>query len=498
MSLENTVITEEEIFASVVAPDTLDDETAKEVMDNIKSLMGSLSQNIFMNEYFAIFQAIKDAKKFNVVLNSKHFNQIILSNIEKLLQSPSINISDFASDENDLQMVKEEFIELCCSRYEELQEMPIDSNRFKYNLYLYLQEWASEQFRDLYAKAFKVTTEGLQMGRVFLQGPKDSFEYYNKRAAEILRVSEFEERKIPTITISKEGFADYEDRQNDPAKLEKISYTGMEFIDERLGGFLRKEVIVTLGPPGGGKTRLNANIAYNAITHGYSGLYFALEGDLQRTEALFIAKHLANKFGILDVDADAIFNKTYETDRAEAIKAAAYDLYHSEDYGKLKLIPSPLYDDEIEGILDEVWDNRDGDGFEFDWICIDHTSLVQSRKYLNITDTLTNLMPKLETMAQSYRGKGLLILLPHQLTKDAIKGLLKGSNETIVGTADSTAVMKSAHTAITIFTDDDLKAKDLARMYCTKSRNSAGFPPRNVMAMLGICEFADLEVDEDD
>jgi len=498
MGLENTVITENEIFASIIAPDDLDNETAKEVMGNINSLFGSLSQNIFTNEYFAIFQAIKDAKRFNVILNSKHFNQIMISNIEKLLKSPNVIVTDFASDENDLQMVKEEFIELCCTRYEELQQMTVESNRFKYNLYLYLQEWASEQFRDLYAKAFKITTEGLQIGKTFLQGPKDSYEYYNKKAAEILRTSEFEEQKIPTITISKEGYADYLERQKDPMRLEKISYTGMEFIDERLGGFLRNEVVVTLGPPGGGKTRLNVNIAYNALVNGHSGLYFALESKLERTEALFIAKHLANKFGILDVDADAVFGKTYESDRADAVQAATYDLYHNEEYGKLKLIPSPLYDDEIEGILDAIWDNRDGDGFEFDWICIDHTSLVQSRKYINITDTLTNLMPKLETMAQSYRGKGLLILLPHQLTKEAIKGLLKNSNETIVGAADSTAVMKSAHTAITIFTDDDLKAKDMARIYCTKSRNSAGFPPRNVLAMLGVCEFADLEVDEDE
>lgn len=487
--LDNMAITERDIFCSLIAPEKLDRETELEYRTNINKMLDKVPFNIFKNEYFVIYEAIRAAKTYNVILSYKHFNQIILNNLEKLINMPNINLEEIVTDINDIETSKEEFINICCLTYEELSNADPCSSRFEFNLDLYIKSWTATKLNELLVESYKINTEGKKIGKDFLQGPEDADAYYLRQSAKIKQMFNLGEKKLSSLLVNPEGYQKYiEDRDRDMA-IERIAYTGMEYIDEEIGELGRGTLLVVQGPPGGGKTRLSTNIAYSAIINGENGVIFALEGHPRRALSLIIARHLVEKYNCSDVDDDMIFKKTYPPEYAELVEAAEYDIFNNESYGRFVIVPSPVFDDEIENILEEIWDTK----FEFSWVVLDYGSLVRSRKNESVTTMLTNLMPKLETSCQSFRGKGFLLIMPHQLTRDSIKGLIKGETVgTILGSADSSSVMKSAHIALTIYTDDELKMRDMAQIICTKSRHTEGFPAREVYAKLGVCFFADL------
>lgn len=485
---ENMAIKEKDIFASVVAPDVMDEVMEKEVNKNIRDLLTYIPENIFTNEYFAIYQAIKDAKSYNVILSYRHFNQVVLNNIEKLIQSENVNVYDFASDPRDEDLTKQEFVNICCLTYEELAKEPLNSSRLVYNMKLYLEEYVSDKIREYTAKSYKIASEGLKVGKKFMQGPLEAHRYYIENTNKTLRLLEGEDKRLENILVAPGGYQDYLESIEDGQKTQAIARTGVGYIDENIGEFRRGDVVAILGPTGAGKTRFAVDVCHEAVLNGKGGVYFALEGHPRRTLSLFIARHLAVKYNCDRVDGNMIFERTYPSELDELVKTAEYDLFYNKEYGRFKIIPSPVYDEDIDGILQDVDENE----FTVDWACLDHTSLIATRTKDSVTGMLTDLMPKLETMAQSFKGRGIMLVLPHQLKNDAVEALMQGVDKTIIGSADSSAVNKSAHVVLTIYTDETLKLVDKAKVICTKTRNTQGFPAIEVYANLSVCVFADL------
>lgn len=488
--LDNMAITEKEIFTSVIAPEKLDRDIEAELKKNIGTFLRVIPFNIFTNEYYIIYEAMKAAKRYNVIMNYKHFNQILLNNIEKLMKSPNVNLEEIVTDPNDLETSKEELINTSCLVYEELSETELESSRFEFNMELYIKAWTAHKLNQYFIESYKINTEGMQVGRQFLQGPEDADEYYLRNSASVKKLFNLGEDLLESAQVSPEGYSKYVEEKNTKTVSDRVSYTGMDYVDEQIGELGRGTVILLQGPSGSGKTRISSNIAYNAaVNNGENGVFFALEGSTRRAICLFVARHLAEKYDVDTIDDDMIFRSAYPPEYTELVEAAEYDLFNNKDYGKIEIVPSPIYDDEIESVLEDIWDTQ----FEFSWVVIDYTSLVRPRTKEGVTPMLTELMPKLETSCQSFKGKGYLLILPHQLKSSTVGELIKGSPEaTLIGTADSTAVMKSAHIALTIYTNDELKMRDMAQIICTKTRHTMGFPVREVYAKLGVCFFADI------
>jgi len=490
---ELTMITEQELFASLIANENSDEDLIKK---NIKLFLRKVPNNIFRNEYYVIYEALKASMKYDVIINFNQFNQILLNNIERLIESKNIDKEEFSDgDTDDIQRIKEKFIYVSCNKYKELSEMP-KSKGFIFDLDIYLKWYVNEEYKNLLQNVYKITTEGMYIRGKFIQGVEEANKYYAKVSSELNLLLNYDERKMDSILVSTEGYNDYNDRAEKRAN-EDIAGTCIDEIDSMLGKFRKGDVVLVLGPTGGGKTRFSVNICHEALLNGKNGVFFTLEDTPDKVMSFFLARHIVklsdtdDKYLDLGITSDEIFKKSYDSDKKELVQAATLDLFNNKNYGKMMIIPAPLYDDEIEGALEEVWDNE----FEFDWVVIDYTSLIRSRRFDNIRDMLTDLMPKLETLAQSFKNKGFLLILPHQLKVETIKDFKKGENNTLIGSADSSAVMKSAHIALTVYTDDEMKKHRKAKIISTKTRDIEGFGEITVGADLGTCNFRSLDLD---
>ena len=487
MDMVGNAIVDSDIFASLVSPEDLNRDLEQEIFSNMRLLFNRVPYNIFKNEYYVLYEAIKSARKYRVILNYKHFNQILLNNIEKLIHSDSVIIDEFATDTNNLDLVKEEFIKICCDKYEELSKKDLNTSRFPFNLQLYLEVYAEEALKECMIEMYQILTEGKEIKGKFVQGALEADKYYRGKILPLYDLMEESEEKLSSILVSPEGFEDAKERMKLKSNRDAVSYTGIESIDDGIGSFCRGDLLVIQGPPGGGKTKFTMNLCYKAVKNGHNGLYFALEDTPERYLAMFLARHLFEEYNCY-ISAEDLFNESYDPKYKSLVDEAWYDLFYNEKYGKIEVIPPPLFDEDVEEVLNDKWDNL----FNFSWVAIDYTSLIDSRVKDNVTQMLSDLMPKLETLTKSFKGQGFLLILPHQLTTDSIENLIGGKNTTIVGSADSRAVLKSAQTAFTIFTDEDLKLRNKAKLYCTKARHSGGFTSKEIYADLGIGFFQDL------
>ena len=130
MIMGKFAVDEKELFRSLVAPEEIEGKVEDEIFANMRLFFNKVPKNIFTNEYYALYEAIKSARKYKVILNYKHFNQILINNIEKLINSPNVIIEDFATDLDNKDLTKEEFIKICSDTYIEISNMELQSSRF--------------------------------------------------------------------------------------------------------------------------------------------------------------------------------------------------------------------------------------------------------------------------------------------------------------------------------------------------------------------------------
>lgn len=487
-------ITELDLFKFLVWRDETSLEAYEVTKRNVSTFLGRVTTNIFNNEYYVLYAALMNAKKYGTVLTYQQLYAIVVDNVGDLVEREEITAEEFAENPGDVSEVQETLVELVMTTYEELKTLPVvDNKELMLNMDLYLKSWGEDQVQQILAMQSEIVSSGKRLGGKTLRGLEDANAYYSKNYAVVQQLvfSQVDEQKN-TIRTDTMTFEELRGRFQGDSMERVVARTGVEGVDSHIGEFRKGDMVSTMGQPGAGKTRWNANIMYHALMMGNNVFWLPLEGNDLQAFSLIVSRHILNKFeDRIDLDDKRIYDNSYPEHLGHIVDEAMMDLLRNPAYGKLKIQNTILYDDEVMSLMERTYD----EGFMFDVLCIDYVSLILSKTNEMKAAYLSRLVTTLKSNAMNFRNRGYLLLLPHQLTKEVIRDLKNGEDHSITGSADTSEIIKSSDIAFSLYRTEEQAAKDMIQVYFTKTRFAAMVPPLEVLALHGKCFFADIPSD---
>lgn len=483
-------IREHDLFKYLVLQGEGIDERNR-VLKNITMFKAKVPRNIFRNEYYVLYEAITNAKKYNTVLTYDQLQQIVIHSVNKLVERPEIIAEEFVDDVDDVQAVRETLLELVLTTHEELASLDLtDAGEFGLNIELYLKAFVQEKLMEVVTTQYEIAGNGKRIGRDYKQGTEDAHEYYMEQYAKLKSlVTEDVETLANVIRTDTMTTQDYREMSSGQSLHRAVTSTGIDSIDAQIRDFRIGDMVAVMGQPGAGKTRMSANIMYNGLMRGNNVLWYPLEGNALQAFSLLLARHILSKFDDrVELDDRPLYDKSYPEHLGEVVDMALMDFFTNPSYGKVAIKNLPLYDEEVMLDLESEFDN----GFEFDIVCIDYVSLIMNKKGEMPSAYLSRLIKQLKANAMTFKNHGYMLLLPHQLTKEVIKDLMRGEDTTITGSADTSEVVKSADIALALYRDEEQAAMDRINVILTKTRFARKSAPVEVLALHGKCFFTDL------
>ena len=290
---------------------------------------------------------------------------------------------------------------------------------------------------------------------------------------EVLQESESNDNKYVDITPELKGI------YQNASKTKGIS-TGIPTIDELTGGLQLGTFNCLAGFAGAGKTTLAVNIAYNALKDSKNVCYITLEVPKVDMYYNFGSRH----------SFDAKFKKpiSHSDLKKRAVQEDDANYFFDEVITDFNNLPGKLY------ILDETdFSNYDTLTFEakmkdidklaqeqtgkgIDLVIVDQAQLLKFSKGLQedqiqVINTYVSFFRKQAISFLSSDRKTTVLMLS-QINRDGYKHALKnGGRYNLTSLAESNELERASAMAMSVFTDESLKASKQAQVQLLKSRN---------------------------
>lgn len=478
------MITERDIFCGlIINPAKNTEENRRKILSNIRLFKSVVTENIFENVYYCIYEAVMYAAKYGGLLLPEQFESIMMKSADNLLKNNKIDITQFTDSEN-VEEQKKALIDTCLAEFKDLAETDITREEFKTNLSLYLEQYKVKRYEEILLEAYKISTQGMQTKYGFIKGPEEADKYYKKEMAKLNHMIVPEnEVSTGTIIFNAEGYKEREERIEHSKRIPICRFNIAE-IDEVIGDLHTTELLTIMGPTGGGKSRNAVNLAYYALMNGHSVLWYQLEGHTSEVEAMFIARHLYEMDYVPVTDRDIVNNKV-DPKFIQLVNEATKDLYLNPNYGRLIIKPGPLYVETLEEDIMNVYENE----MPFRVIVIDYLSLIMSQRGLSRRERVEEAFIKFKQICTYGVDGGFLGIAPHQLDTETIKELKAGKSADSLAGADSKESVKSSDISIAVYADKEMHLRKEILYSHIKGRRSTLFQDFKAMCELGNCVF---------
>ena len=480
------MINESEIFRNLIKSDEYTDKEIVKVFTFVNIVKRRIIVNIFKDEYYALYEAITKAFELKSLVNINLYARILENSIDDLILNKNINIDRYGSDIDE---AKKLFARDCIIVFKQCLDLGLSSqDDFNMSLELYIDEYRKKKFEQILLNSFKISEEGITTKGKLLKGVDEANKYYQKELNE-LNLLLFSPQESYSISSGVDGLNAYDSMEE--KGLEGITCFGIEEVDSVIGDITRGELISILGETGGGKTRNAINLAYRAIRNKKNILWLPLEGTPVEVFSLLLARHIAEEFDNIPVTNKDILKRTESYYKyKDIVDDAKIDLFTNPNYGKfyIESNQTTVLVENLEGYLEERYDSQ----IEFDLLVIDYLSLMQSQVFKNTTEIVSAGAKICKRVALSFKGKGVAVVLPHQLSKEAVVMLMKEKEIPTLVSADSTEVVKSSNISVVIYSSEEEKLKSLINFIVIKTRNTATIPKFTVYAQQGNCLYASI------
>lgn len=381
-------------------------------------------------------------------------------------------------------------------------EKPRIGGNYKDSLRLIKETQDLESLQEALTEANEIAVKGRKVGKVQMKGVESALDYIANKSRAIRHMSqEFKtEAQILDAKEVDDAKERYEKRVLNPEDHLGI-YTGIDQIDDALGGLKHTEFMIVGAFTGQGKSTFSVNMAYRAVYSSWDTALFTLEMTLEEMQEMVYVLHLSNdevwantKFARMvgTISYDAIREGTLEPHEKEFYYAALDDFKNNPDYGKLYIFSPEKNATTVEDVSIkclEVNSELKTTGRKLEFVVVDYIRLLavdtQSRSRED-RDNLNTIIKNLKRLCITFNnGQGLRILSPVQIKREGyVRALSNGGNYLLSDMSDTSEVEKSADVLITLFLDDALRKSKLMKVNCLKARRKEPFTQVEVCANL--------------
>lgn len=273
----------------------------------------------------------------------------------------------------------------------------------------------------------------------------------------------------------------------------------------RLVSFKRRELTILGGYTADGKTTCAKSFAYHANQAGARVLFVALEMDKAEIETLFVAQHAAlhvNERGvewrkILDGSADAEQRRTYN------LALDSFEVRHHEDVSEVTSasgaalhVWSPEKTITMSQLIDRARAIKEEDGLDI--MAADYLELIEPDRDLG--QYRLNVRDMAKQAKSAARELNIWNLFTHQIGRPGREKAEKRSppHYQLGDLGESSGVEQAADTVVVVYTDDDLRSQNHARMGLPKSRKGRPHTVgKHILANYPISVVAELPMEDE-
>ena len=368
------------------------------------------------------------------------------------------------------------------------------------------EERRSRMVVDILREASQILQTGVEIKEgkksKHLRGPIDAVRYLVNKSHDVVMPTTGA-RLSGEVTLDGEDFKrEYDKVENDP--LAGIGqFTGIQQMDEALGGAKKYELWTHAVFTGGLKSTLALNWMYNqAIYYKYDSLIFSLEMPYAQCRRILYSMHsLHGKFreerirlGIQRSPGPNVgleYGKIRDGKLTPAEKMFLLDYvipdFNSGIYGKINIeVADPDKSDfnvaDLRAKAELIHSKS-----PFNLLIVDHAGLLSPRQWVpSTTERINEVVRDLKRLAMNFnRGAGMAVLNLFQISREGFKAAEKAaekSNGTYTNgpynlshLSYSNECERSSDIVTAGYIDNDLRAQNKVLLQCLKSRDQAPF-----------------------
>lgn len=287
---------------------------------------------------------------------------------------------------------------------------------------------------------------------------------------------------------------DVDEAAEDDEKMEKICDTGLNILNDNLGGIYTRLIHTIAAPPGAGKTQfILTQWVYRVLTEAKKDvIFYELEMTKTQVKNILLSYHITKLFKVKI--PHTTMNRGQLDERQQQIyNAAKLDLFESGKYGKIHIFEEAIVEtmqDEIQAKLVSM-DNPA-------MVVVDYMGLIESHptdKYAKAIDGYEIITQGYKLIKKIVRRYNLAAVCINQfndkgieaarLGKEIQSGMIQGGHITHRHTDYDLAL-----------TYTDIDNNNLRYLTCTKSRGTEKFSNKLLRADLSVGVFKEETLNE--
>ena len=291
----------------------------------------------------------------------------------------------------------------------------VEEQEFRVEVNLLQERVLDSRFNDLVMDTNEIFHQGKVIGKDRVVGRENAIRHFIMQAPRLAM-----DGHMNMLDVTQEGEAVLEEHNAATEGQTSSVLSFIQEIDNIQFGMQPGEMGLIAGYTGEGKSMYCVNVAHSAVCRqGLNVLYLTTETPPPVVRRRFVVCHSndGGRFPNGPLSYRATKHGRLNRDGAELLRSVSRDLATNEQYGKLFVNYLPATVTEVETVLMEL-----NAAWPLSLLIIDYLALMYSpRAGRGTMEQLREVLKEVKRMAVSFDNRGLAVLSPWQMSRDAWK-----------------------------------------------------------------------------